>query len=168
MAHVNNLFVPVSEKLGGHLPIPTFKENLVTIKQVKDWMTSHVITVSSSCTLPDAYWLMLENKIRRLPVVEESNLVGMVTIEDLRHMDPVKVAGFDVIHISNMLSMLPVRQLMTKNPITIAPTASLIDAARLMLKHKISALPVLEGDKLVGIITESDIFRAFVESEEKN
>jgi acetoin utilization protein AcuB len=111
---------------------------------------------------------MLENKIRRLPVVEEGNLVGMVTIEDLRQMEPIKVAGFDLIHISKMLSRLPVRQLMTENPKTIAPTASLIDAARLMLKHKISALPVLEGDKLVGIITESDIFRAFVESEEKN
>ena len=168
MVYVNNSFVSVLEKLGGYLPIPTFKENLVTTKQVKDWMTSHVITVSSNCTLPDAYWLMLENKIRRLPVVEEGNLVGMVTIEDLRHMDPIKVAGFDVIHISNTLSRLPVRQLMTENPKTIAPTASLIDAARLMLKHKIGALPVLEGDKLVGIITESDIFRAFVESEEKN
>jgi acetoin utilization protein AcuB len=166
MVHVNESFVSVLEKLGRCPHIPPFKENLA--KQVKDWMTSHVITVSSNCTLPDAYWLMLENKIRRLPVVEEGNLIGMVAIKDLRQIEPVKIAGFDVIHISNMLSKLPVRQLMTENPKTIAPTDSLIDAARLMLKHKISALPVLEEDQLVGIITESDIFRAFVESEEKN
>jgi len=140
----------------------------MTMKQVKDWMTPDVIAVSSSCTLPEAYWLMLENKIRRLPVVEEGTLVGMVTLEDLRHTDPIRVVRFDVIHISDMLSKLPVRQLMTENPKTISPTASLIDAARLMLKHKISALPVLDGDKLVGIITESDIFRAFVELETKN
>ena len=140
----------------------------MTTKQVKDWMTSPVTTVSSSCTLPDAYWLMLKNKIRRLPVVEEDVLVGMVTLEDLRHMDPVSIAGFDVIQISDMLSKLSVHQFMTKNPKTISPTASLIDAARMMLGYQISALPVLDGYKLVGIITESDIFRAFVEFEEKN
>ena len=134
-------------------------------KQVKDWMNSQVITVSGGSTLPEAYWLMLENNVRRLPVVDSGVLVGIVTFEDLRRMDPVKVAGLDVIHISNILSRLPVRRLMTENPKTIAPTAPLIKAARLMLDNKISALPVLDGNKLVGIITERDIFRAFVESE---
>jgi len=140
----------------------------MTTKQVKDWMNPDVIIVSSSCTLPDAYWLMLENKIRRLPVVEKGTLVGMVTLADLRNMTPFSIAGVDVIHISDRLAKLPVRQLMSVDTKTISPTAPLIDAARLMLKHKISALPVLDGDKLVGIITESDIFRAFVELEEKN
>ena len=135
--------------------------------RVKDWMTTTVISVSSNCTLPDAYLLMLDNKIRRLPVVEAGNLVGMVTLEDLRHSNQVSVTRIDVLHISGMLSKLPVRQLMTKNPKYISLTASIIDAAKLMLKHKISALPVLDENKLVGIITESDIFRAFVELEEK-
>lgn len=139
----------------------------MTTKQVKDWMNSHVITISGSSTLPDAYWLMLEDGVRRLPVVEDGALVGIVTLEDLRRMDPIKVAGLDVIQISNMLSRLPVRRLMTENPKTIAPTTSLVDAARLMLGNKISALPVLDGGKLVGIITESDIFRAFVKAEEQ-
>ena len=137
-------------------------------RQIKDWMTPDVITVSSSCTLPEAYWLMLEKKIRRLPVVEEGALVGMVTLEDLRRMEPVRISGVDLIHISDTLAKLPVRQLITENPKTISSTASLIDTARLMLKHKISALPVLDGDMLVGIITESDIFRAFIELEDKN
>ncbi len=137
-------------------------------QQIKDWMTPDVITVSSSCTLPEAYWLMLEKEIRRLPVVEEGALVGMVTLEDLRRMEPLRISGVDLIHISDMLAKLPVRQLMTENPKTISPGASLIDAAHLMLEHKISALPVLDGDMLVGIITESDIFRAFIELEDKN
>ena len=136
-------------------------------KQVKDWMNSHVITVSGSSTLPDAYWLMLDNDVRRLPVVEDGVLVGIVTLEDLRRMDPIEAAGFDIIRISNMLAKLPIRQLMTKNPKTIAPAESLVKAAQLMLRNKISTLPVLDGDELVGIITESDIFRAFVESEEQ-
>lgn len=136
-------------------------------KQVKDWMTPDVITVSGSCPLPEAYWLMIENKIRRLPVMEDDTLVGIVTLENLRRINPISVVGLDILHINEMLAKLPVRQLMTENPITISPTASLIEAARMMLRHKISALPVLEGNQLVGIITESDIFRAFVESEAK-
>ena len=137
------------------------------MKQVEDWMNSHVITVSGSSTLPDAYWLMLDNNVRRLPVVQDGVLVGIVTLEDLRRMDPIEAAGFDIIRISDMLAKLPIRQLMTKNPKTIAPAESLVKAAQLMLRNKISTLPVLDGDELVGIITESDIFRAFVESEEQ-
>lgn len=137
------------------------------MKLVEDWMNSDVITVSGSSTLPDAYWLMLENDVRRLPVVEDGVLVGIVTMEDLRRMDPIEAAGYDIIRISNMLAKLPIRQLMTKNPKTIAPTESLVKAAQLMLRNKISTLPVLDGDELVGIITERDIFRAFVESEEQ-
>jgi acetoin utilization protein AcuB len=140
----------------------------MTTKQVKDWMTSEVITVSSHCPLPDAYWLMIENKIRRLPVMDNSKLIGIVTLENLRRINPISIAGLDILQINNMLAKLPVRQLMTENPITIFPDAPLIDAARMMLEHKISALPVLDGNKLVGIITESDIFRAFVESEERS
>ena len=143
----------------------------MTTKQVKDWMSSAVITVKSSCTLPDAYWLMIENKIRRLPVVDEGTLVGIVTLEDLRHPNLPSIGGFiaglDIIQVNKNLSRLPVRQLMSQNPHTISADALLINAARSMLKHEISALPVLDGDKLVGIITESDIFRAFVEFEER-
>ena len=110
---------------------------------------------------------MLNNKIHRLPVVDKGVLVGIVTLEDLHHMGPFDVAGFDVIHIIDMLTRLSVRQLMTENPKTINPSAYLIDSARLMLKHKISALPVVDGNELLGIITKSDIFRAFVEIEEE-
>ena len=134
---------------------------------VKDWMTANVITVASNCTLPDAYWLMIENRIRRLPVVDEGSLVGMVTLENLRQIDPISIAGLDILHISEKLAQLPVRQLMARNPKTTSPTASLIEAARLMLEHRIGALPVLDEDKMVGIITESDIFRAFVTFEEQ-
>jgi acetoin utilization protein AcuB len=129
---------------------------------------SEVITVSSHCPLPEAYWLMIENKIRRLPVMDNSKLISIVTLENLCRINPISVAGLDILHINEMLAKLPVRQLMTENPITISSTASLIEAAHMMLQHKISALPVLDGNALVGIITESDIFRVFVESEERN
>jgi CBS domain-containing protein len=98
-------------------------------KQVKDWMTANVITVESNCTLPDAYWLMIENRIRCLPVVDEGTLVGMVTLENLRQINPINIAGLDILHISERLAQLPVRRLMAHNPKTTSPTASLIEAA---------------------------------------
>jgi acetoin utilization protein AcuB len=129
---------------------------------VRDWMTSNPITILSNCTLPEAYWLMINNKIRRLPVVDRDNLVGIVTLEDLRGKIPSILIGMDTVRASDMLIKLPVSRVMSENPKTIPVDATLVEAARLMLSYKISALPVMDGDNLVGIITESDIFRAFV------
>jgi acetoin utilization protein AcuB len=150
-----------------HVGCDCVEENLMTTKRVKEWMTQEVITVTSSCPLPEAYWLMIENEIRRLPVVDEGRLVGIITLENLRRINPINITMLDIVYINEMLAKLPIRRLMTENPKTISPSASLIEAAQMMLQHKISALPVLDGGKLVGIITESDIFRAFVESEER-
>jgi len=160
MSKLEKLFVNRESKANRN------KENLMKAL-VKDWMTSDPVTAPSSCTLPEAYWLMLDNKIRRLLVVEKGKLVGIVTLNDLRRTGPIRVPGFDLIHISDVLSKLPVRQLMTKNPKTISPATTLSEAAQLMIEHKISTLPVLDGNKLVGIITESDIFRAFVDLAKK-
>lgn len=129
---------------------------------VRDWMTPNPITISSSCTLPDAYWMMINNKVRRLLVVDHEKLVGIVTLEDLRGKVPSILTSMDPIRANNMLTKLPVCRVMTENPKTIEINVELIKAARLMLEYKISTLPVMEGSKVVGIITESDIFRALV------
>jgi acetoin utilization protein AcuB len=134
---------------------------------VRDWMTQKPITVSPSSPLRDAYWLMIDHKVHRLPVMENERLVGIITLEDLRRAEPPTGIGLDLVKITDMLSRMTVRQVMTKEPRTIAPDAPLIEAARMMLEHRISALPVIEGNQLVGIIAESDIFRAFVKLEEK-
>jgi acetoin utilization protein AcuB len=126
-------------------------------------MTSDPITVSSSTTLPEAYWLMVENNIRRLLVVDKDRLVGIVTMEDLRGSFHTEIIAINPLKVNEMLSELPVRQLMSKNPMTIAPTANVVEAARKMLEHKISTLPVMDSEKVVGIITESDLFRVLVD-----
>lgn len=126
-------------------------------------MTSDPITVSSSTTLPEAYWLMVENNIRRLLVVDKDRLVGIVTMEDLRGSFHTEIIAINPLKVNEMLSELPVRQLMSKNPMTIAPTANVVEAARKMLEHKISTLPVMDSGKIVGIITESDLFRVLVD-----
>jgi len=133
---------------------------------VRDWMTPDPITVTSDVTLPQAYWLMIKKNIRRVPVMERGQLVGILTLDDLKRMEPISFAGMDIMQASDMLSKLPVRRVMTENPTTINSTATLVDAAQMLLKHRISALPVVDDDKLVGIITESDIFRYIVESKE--
>lgn len=130
--------------------------------QVRDWMTTDPLMISSDTTLPEAFWIMIDNRIRRLPVVDKGVLVGIVTLEDLRGKVSDQTIRIDPIRISDMLVKLPVRLVMTKSPHTISPDANLIDAARRMLKYEISTLPVMDGDQLVGIITESDIFRALV------
>jgi len=130
-------------------------------------MTPKPVTVSQNSPIRDAYWLMIDNKIRRLPVMDHKRLVGIVTLEDLRRAEPPTGIGLDLVKITAILSKMTVRQVMTREPRTITLDASLIDAARMMLEHGISALPVMEGDQLVGIITESDIFRAFVKTEEE-
>lgn len=132
-------------------------------RRIKDWMTSDPITVSSSTTLPEAYWLMVENNIRRLLVVDKDRLVGIVTMEDLRGSFHTEIIAINPLKVNEMLSELPVRQLMSKNPMTIAPTANVVEAARKMLEHKISTLPVMDSEKVVGIITESDLFRVLVD-----
>jgi len=134
---------------------------------VRDTMTTDPIVVASNCTLPEAYWLMIHHDIRRLLVVDGEALVGIVTLEDLRRMEPISLPGLDLLRLNDLLSKMPVRRVMSPGPITISPEATLIDAARLMLENKISTLPVIADGKVVGIITESDIFRAFVESEHK-
>ena len=129
---------------------------------VRNWMTSNPIIISSHCTLPEAYWLMVNNKIRRLPVVDQDVLVGIVTLEDLRGKIPSILIGMDPVRASDMLTKLPICQVMAENPKTIPVDETLVEAARLMLSYKISALPVMDGSRLVGIITESDIFRALL------
>jgi acetoin utilization protein AcuB len=134
---------------------------------VRDWMTPNLVTVSPSTPLREAYWLMIDNKVRRSPVMDGEHLVGIVTMEDLRRAKPSTGIGLDLVKITDMLSRMTVRQLMTNDPKTISPETPLIEAAQMMLEQEISALPVIEAGQLVGIITESDIFRAYVKLEQK-
>lgn len=135
---------------------------------VSEWMTPDPITISSNLTIPEAYWKMVENKIRRLLIVDDGILVGIVTIDDLRQKIPFTLYAIDSMRASDMLSHCPVSKVMSLNPMTIAADARLVEAAKLMLDKHISTLPVMVADKVIGIITESDIFSAFVRMAEKS
>ena len=140
----------------------------MTTKTIQDWMTSNTITVSSNSALPDAYRLMLDNKLRRVPVMDSETLVGIVTLGDLRRGDPPVGFDLDVFKTVDKLSKMEVHQVMTRNVYTISSAESLVDAAHLMLKHSVRVLPVLDEENLVGVISRSDILRAFIVFEGEN
>ncbi len=131
---------------------------------VKNWMTCEVVTVTPETTLAEAEELMLKRGIRRMPVMEHDHLIGIVTKGDLREADPSSVTSVSSWEVSEIRAKVKVGQLMTAKPKTILAEATINEAAQMMLKNKVSGLPVVdEAGKLVGIITESDIFRMVVQ-----
>jgi CBS domain-containing protein/CheY-like chemotaxis protein len=139
-------------------------EKLMKRQLVKDWMTHAVITISPETSLPEAHRLMTEKKVRRLPVVDDGRLVGIVTRGDIRGAEPSGATTLSIWEVNYLLSRLKVQEIMTSRPCTIHMDATVGAAARLMREHKISGLPVFDSeDNLAGIITESDIFRMVVE-----
>jgi acetoin utilization protein AcuB len=134
--------------------------------QVRDWMTPNPITIDPRTTLPEAHKLMKEHHIRRLPVVDHDKVVGILTLGDIREASPSDANSLSIFELNYLLAKLAVEKIMTRDPIVIAPAATIRESAQLMLEHKIGGLPVVENDKLVGIITESDIFRVLVQEPE--
>jgi CBS domain-containing protein len=126
---------------------------------VADWMSTPPILARPTTTLADAQRMMEHRHVRRLPVVQDGRLVGIVTWGDLRAAQPSAATTLSVYEWRALLEQATVAECMTRDPITIAPEATALDAAQQMLEHKIGGLPVLEGGRVVGMITESDLFR---------
>lgn len=131
---------------------------------VRDRMQREVITIPSSTTILEAQKIMKDRKIRRLPVVDEGKLVGIVTYNDLLEASPSKATSLSRFEITYLLSKMTVADIMTRKVVFVEPDVPIEEAALIMNKNRIGGLPVVEEDKLVGIITESDIFEIFVET----
>ena len=133
------------------------------LTEVQDWMRENPVTIDPDATLTAAQELMIENEVRRLPVVERGELVGIITNSDILRQIPANVEEVDD-DTRLLLTQRTVREVMTYSPMTINPSATIQEAAERMLEYQISGLPVVRNGKVVGIITESDIFRLVVES----
>ena len=132
---------------------------------VKDWMTANPITIAEDATLPDAHQLMKEYSIRRLPVVDRhGKMVGIVSQTAVREAEPSDATTLSIYELNYLLAKLQVKKIMTRDVISLKPNSSIAEAAKIMLDHKIGGLPVVEDEKVVGIITESDIFRMVVKN----
>lgn len=129
---------------------------------VRDWMSTDPIAADIDLPIMEAHRLMTDHRIRRLPVVDRGQLVGIVTLGDVRGAEPSEATSLSIWELNYLLSKLTVERVMSKPVITVRPDEPVPEAAHLMLTRKIACLPVLDGEDLVGIITESDIFRMVV------
>lgn len=127
------------------------------------WMTPDPVVAKPEMTVAEAHRILTERKIRRLPVLDKGALVGIVTLGDLRGAEPSEATSLSVWEVHNLLDHLTLGRIMSHPVQTIAADATIGEAAKRMLENKMGGLPVMEGDRLVGIITESDIFRLVVQ-----
>jgi len=131
---------------------------------VEQRMTSHPITITSTATIADASELMRANKFRRLPVVDGGKLVGVVTDRDLRAVSPSPATTLSIFELNYVLAKMQIKDTMKKKVITIKVDATVEEAALLLYNHRIGGLVVVDKyDAVVGVITETDIFKCFVD-----
>lgn len=131
---------------------------------VRELMTHNPVIVHPDTSVPDALRLMRERKVRRLPVVDShGRLVGIVSDKDLLWASPSPATTLAVWEIPDLLGKLKIEKVMTHEVITVSEKTPLEEAARIMADKKIGGLPVMQGPDLVGIITETDLFKSLLE-----
>ena len=130
---------------------------------VKDFMTRKVVYISPDTTIAHAADLMREQDLHRLPVIENDKLVGLVTEGTIAEASPSKATSLSIYEMNYLLNKTKVKDVMIKNVITVSAYASLEDATYLMYKNKVGILPVVDNDQLYGVITDRDIFAAFLQ-----
>ena len=131
---------------------------------VKTRMTPNPITATPEMGILDALKLMQEHKVRRLPVLDKGKLVGIVVESQLLRIAPSPATTLSVFEMNYLLAKMRIKDVMTPNPVTVTPDTLIEEAAVLMRENVVSGLPVLDGNKLIGIITETNIFDAFIDS----
>jgi len=130
---------------------------------VKDWMSEEVIVLDENASIMKASQIMKEHNIRRIPVVRQGKLVGIVSDRDIKETTPSKATSLDVHELYYLLAEVRVKDIMTPDPIHVKPEDTVEYAAVLMLENRISGLPVVDDEKrVVGIITQTDVFKLFV------
>ena len=131
--------------------------------KVEDRMTRDVISIGPKEGVSLAKHILDEKRVRHLPVVSDGKLVGIITDRDIRRALPSAATSHEDHEISCLLDTLQVQAVMTRKVISVTPETSIEAAAALLLAHKIGGLPVVDGERLVGILTEGDVLRASLE-----
>lgn len=133
------------------------------MKTVREIMKTEVTTLGRNDTLQLAQDIMTLGRVRHFPVLEDGELVGVMSQRDLYKASLGSVMKYGEKAQREFLDTIAVKEVMNYPPVTIAPQASVQEAARLMLKEKIGCLPVLDKDELVGIVTETDMLQLVTE-----
>ena len=130
--------------------------------KVHEMMQQDVITATPAMSLRQVQRLMHDHRIRHIPVVSETHLVGIVSDRDIRNALPSPATTLTKGEINYQMGTTPIDTCMSRDVVTITPEDDMIQAARLLLQHKFGSVPVVVGERLVGVITETDCLRAFL------
>lgn len=126
-------------------------------------MSRPVITITPDLPITEALSLLKRSDIRRAPVIKRGKLVGIVTIADIMNASPSQVTSLSIWEVNYLVSKITVKDVMTKDVVTVPEDMPIEDAARLMADTKIGGLPVMRGKEIVGMITETDLFKIMLE-----
>jgi len=130
---------------------------------VKNWMSKNVVTIDADDSMQDATRLLKEHGIRMLPVMKKNKLVGIVTDRDLKKASASDATTLEIHELLYLLSKIKIKEIMTKDPITVPPDYTAEETARVLLDGKISGAPVVDNDgQVVGVITQTDLFRVLI------
>lgn len=130
---------------------------------VQRWMSSPAVVAPETMSLPDARRLLAERRIRRLPVVDAAGqLVGIVTEGDINRISDSPATDVRDYNLYYQVANLPLRAMMSKDVVSVTPDMSILAVAQVLLERRIGGVPVVDAGKVVGVITESDLFRLIV------
>jgi len=130
---------------------------------VENWMNPNVITVDADDSMLDATKILKEHNIRHLPVLEKGKLVGVITDRDLKRASPSDATTLEAHELLYLIANIKVREIMTKNPITVPYNYTIEEAAEILLQAKISGMPVVDKDgDVIGTITQTDLFKVLI------
>jgi acetoin utilization protein AcuB len=130
---------------------------------VKNWMSKNIITIDVDDSMQDAIKLLKEHKIRMLPVLKNGKLVGIVTDRDLKRASASDATSLDIHELLYLISKIKVKDIMTKDPITVPLDFTVEETAEVLLNNRISGVPVVDhGGNIVGTITQTDLFRVLI------
>ena len=126
-------------------------------------MSRPVITISPDLPITEALTLLKRNNIRRAPVVKRGKMVGIITVADIMNASPSQATSLSIWEVNYLISKIKVDAVMTKKVLTVQEDIPIEDAAKLMVDTKIGGMPVMRGKEIVGMITETDLFKVFLE-----
>jgi acetoin utilization protein AcuB len=130
---------------------------------VKNWMSKPAITIDADASMHDAIKLLKDHNIKMLPVMEKNNLVGVVTDRDIKRASASDATSLEIHELLYLISKIKIREVMTKNPITVPQDYTVEETAEILLRHKISGVPVVDQfSDVIGTISQNDIFRILI------
>jgi len=132
--------------------------------KVEDLMTRKVVTLTEDQSLREAIAVLQRHRIRHVPVISGEKVIGILTDRDVKRASPSALSGIDQSQYDNVLTATRVGQVMTRDPFTVTPSTPIKDALKVLIDRKYSAMPVVEADRLVGIITGTDMLRLFYDT----